>query len=593
MKKKIPFSIIPAILLCGILPFIVRLHMEDIDLWEFSWFPNQSQWGDFFLYGKMQLFLVISVGAAIVLLDSFFVKNEKIPVTKSWLLLLAYGVLCLLSAFFSENKECSFHGGIEQYESVWVLLSYCVICCYGFYIGKKKENIEVLFIIISIVCILLGMIGISQLFHKDIFAVPFMKNVLIPDNLSEYRESVCFNFSEETNKSVYMTFYNPNYAGVFSGMMLPVLLGIFRATSKKWLQALAGIAMLLQGICLLGSGCKSALAAVIVVGAVFAIFLCIRDHRKCKTVVLGTVVVLGFWVVYDICVGNQSIVAFFQGFAMAEQDYGLEEIEVQEDKICINFKGETFFLWQESADGNMGLYLADESENLMPYKYDVKENACIPLSDKLEGVKLGCYEKEGIPYIFLEYKDVNWLFTNATEDGGYTYITLYGKTDKIEKADTVFSTSLDGMFTYRGYIWNRTIPLLKNYILVGSGEDSFLETFPQNDYVARAAAKKGFFTEIITRPHNMYLQTAVQTGVLSFVCLLGFVGTILIGAVKKIKISKKMQMLSQEVIMILSLAGAICIYLLAGITNDSTITVAPFFWLFLGIIARKTGREEI
>lgn len=589
MKKKISFSIIPAILLCGILPFIVRLHMEDIDLWKFSWFPNQSQWGDFFLYGKMQLFLVISVGAAVVLLDSFLVKNDKISFAKSWFLLVAYGVLCLLSAILSEYKGISFHGGIEQYESVWVLLGYCVICCYGFYIAKKKVNMEVISVVLVVVCILLGILGVSQLLHKDILGLSVMQNLLIPDSLSEYRESLQFNFSQESVKSVYMTFYNPNYAGVFAGMIIPVLVGIFLSAHKKWMKTLGGIAVAIQTICLFGSGSKSGIAALIIVGIIFGIIMCLQDRKKWKVILPAAAAFLLVWIGYDYTLGNQSITAFIEGFSSAERDYGLEDIQVQKDKVSVTFKGQEFCFWQEEQNGSPALYMADENGQLMAYKYNAEENACVPEDERLQGILLGCYEKEGISYIFLQYKDLNWLFTNETEDGGYTYITLYGKTDKIERADTAFSTSMDGIFTYRGYIWNRTLPLLKQHLLVGSGPDTFLVTFPQNDYVARAAAKKGFFTEILTRPHNMYLQTALQTGVLSLICLLGFVGTILYGAVKKIKSDRNQDSLEEK--MLPAILGGILVYLISGIANDSTVTVAPFFWLLLGIMAGLSSRQ--
>ena len=56
---------------------------QNIDLWNYPWFPNQSQWGDFFLHGKMQLILGISIVAAVILLDTLLVKNEKIVFSKS------------------------------------------------------------------------------------------------------------------------------------------------------------------------------------------------------------------------------------------------------------------------------------------------------------------------------------------------------------------------------------------------------------------------------------------------------------------------------------------------------------------------------
>lgn len=52
------------------------------------------------------------------------------------------------------------------------------------------------------------------------------------------------------------------------------------------------------------------------------------------------------------------------------------------------------------------------------------------------------------------------------------------------KAAAVFKgheRSLSG----RGYIWGRTIPLLKKFLLWGSGPDTFTVKFPQTDYVMK------------------------------------------------------------------------------------------------------------
>ena len=68
--------------------------------------------------------------------------------------------------------------------------------------------------------------------------------------------------------------------------------------------------------------------------------------------------------------------------------------------------------------------------------------------------------------------------------------------------------------------WSRTLPLLKDNILLGTGPDTFLLAFPNDDYVAMSNG--GYATELITKPHNMYLQIAVQTGVLSLICFLVF-----------------------------------------------------------------------
>ncbi len=74
----------------------------------------------------------------------------------------------------------------------------------------------------------------------------------------------------------------------------------------------------------------------------------------------------------------------------------------------------------------------------------------------------------------------------------------------------------------RGYIWSRTIPLLKKYILLGGGQDTFTVLFPNHDYLGKA--QWGDKDLIITKPHCMYLQIAVQSGILSLIALFIFWG---------------------------------------------------------------------
>ena len=159
-------------------------------------------------------------------------------------------------------------------------------------------------------------------------------------------------------------------------------------------------------------------------------------------------------------------------------------------------------------------------------------------------------------------------------------MTLWGKPDEIVKADTWIFGKAESLFTNRGYIWGRTLPLLKNYIFLGSGPDTFVHVFPQNDYVERSALGYGFFTEILIKPHSMYLQIAVQTGVLSLVCILALIGHCLVSCIKTIQTDRadtKRGILAMVIIM------ALGIYLVNGITNDSTVTIAPFFWMLLGM----------
>lgn len=582
MKSKISCDILPAIVLCGVLPGIVRLNLVNTELAQCPWFPNQTQWGDFFLYEKMQCFLVLAVLSAVVLLDAIFIKREKTGMSRGWMFLLGYGILCCVSALLSNEWEISFYGSIEQYETLWVLLGYLVVCCYGCYLSGKKEHIFWILGTIEFSSLFLGILGLSQLVGRDFLNTSLMKNLMLPTELSVYKEQIVFNFGMEEIQKVYMTLYNPNYVGVYECLMLPILIGIYFFAEKKWFRIVCGINIGIQLLCLLGSGSKSGIVAIGIVSLVGIIFLWKKHRVYAVKFLLGLCCFVAIWLGYDFYTGNGTIKRFVTAFQGSDTDSTLRKINPMQDKIEIIWKDRRIYLQGKYTDKGLGLFVSDENGQLMSYKYDAEKNACKMDDKELDGLWVGCYEEHGLPYIFLEYKELQWLFTDATEDRTYTYITIYGKADEIKEADSAFPDNWNGLFTYRGYIWGRTIPLLKNFLLRGSGPDTFVVVFPQNDYVERAGGTKGFFTEIITKPHNMYLQTAVQTGVLSLVCLWIFwfyrIGKVFWG--KKQQILQRN--LSKEWGMGIAIMAGVVAYLIAGISNDSSIVTAPLFWFLLG-----------
>jgi O-antigen ligase len=85
---------------------------------------------------------------------------------------------------------------------------------------------------------------------------------------------------------------------------------------------------------------------------------------------------------------------------------------------------------------------------------------------------------------------------------------------------------------------------------------------------------------IVDKPHNLYLQTAVNTGVLSLISLLFFWGIYLVNSMK---IYLKGNLNSYTEYMGAAIFLSITAYLVAGMFNDSIVAVAPLFWILLGM----------
>ena len=153
------------------------------------------------------------------------------------------------------------------------------------------------------------------------------------------------------------------------------------------------------------------------------------------------------------------------------------------------------------------------------------------------------------------------------------------------------------MFSSRGYIWSRTIPLLLDHVFIGSGPDTFVLEFPQNDYLAKK--QNGFERQFMTKPHSMYLQVGVQTGVVSLLCILVFYVWYAVWSIR-LYAFRKLENVA-EGFGIAAFIGSIG-YMISGISNDSMVVTAPIFWILTGIgvaanrmvaVMRKQEKESV
>ena len=187
-----------------------------------------------------------------------------------------------------------------------------------------------------------------------------------------------------------------------------------------------------------------------------------------------------------------------------------------------------------------------------------------------------------------------WNFVNSQEKGGCRYITdTTKKESEIVSAEAFGFENHQRSFSGRGYIWSRTLPLLKDHIFLGSGPDTFVLEFPQDDYLHMR--KNGFADTIMTKPHSWYLQVGVQTGVISLLCLLAFY---IWYAVQSVRLYAFRKLSTQtEAFGMAAFIGSIG-YMISGISNDSMVVTAPVFWGLMGlgvaanVMVQKNRKKE-
>ena len=84
---------------------------------------------------------------------------------------------------------------------------------------------------------------------------------------------------------------------------------------------------------------------------------------------------------------------------------------------------------------------------------------------------------------------------------------------------------------------------------------------------------------VVDKPHNIYLQIATNTGVLSLLALLAVWGIYFISS---LKLYSKIKFDSLSAYIGASCLVSIIGYLTAGVFNDHIVSVSPLFWITLG-----------
>lgn len=286
---------------------------------------------------------------------------------------------------------------------------------------------------------------------------------------------------------------------------------------------------------------------------------------------------------YDLVNDHAVINGFRESLYTAA--YDLEEIQPGENSITVKYKKHTLELIPETTEmGQMLTAVSDKKEQLTAV-WDA-DSKCFRFRESVyEDLDLDAYSQDGTAYIVIRHGEITWNFFKEPDSSKYVYLNQYGKAEDLQNAPAVLK-GYEKAFSGRGYIWGRTIPLLGRHLLWGSGPDTFAAEFPQSDYVMKANTGLGMYQQLPTKAHDLYLQSALQTGVLSAICLILFWMRYIADFVKKSRKDSINRKISQEdrkeVLLELGIFLGIVGFLLTGIMNDSNLATAPVFWCLLG-----------
>lgn len=585
--KSIDFFF-PIALVLGIIPLIVRMAVVHLDATNVDLYGVTTQ-TDLFSQKKafyLLIFSIILVILGIVFFKKIFEKKDKIIN----LILIASGVFILftiLSAVFSKYNQAAFWGAYDRAEGLITIICYMILFIYSIYTFKKTDNYKYLVVPIIILVIINSFLGIFQYFGHDLIKTELGKTIVIP---SKYRTpNMELSLLYEAGK-LYGTLFHYNYVGSFVAICLPILLCAIAYEYDVAYKLSLMASVLLSVWLLLGSTSRAGLIGVSM-SIVFAIIIFWKLVLKKWKPILITIISL-----LIICIGLNFVTkgSIFNRLPYLVSDITtifndtsdfnykdhipVKDIKTLDKTIEIIFQNDSLkialgdgqYTFKNSKDEVIEF---DRNKNILTTANEAFKNVSFSfgkLSDKStrsDGLLMSIDGKETFMFKLQDDNSLQLIDPSTQKD-----IIL-------EDPEAIGFKGKEKLGSARGYIWSRSLPLLKENLILGSGPDSFIYRFPQNDLLGKYYAYEDPNTTV-DKPHNLYLQIALNEGLIA---LIAFLAIIIIYIVDSLKLyAFKNEYDKSQIIGIGTFLGVIG-YLFAGIFNDSVVSVAPVFWIVLGV----------
>lgn len=592
-------AIVPILMIILFVPIAVRALNVETYLADYIWYSKATTTIDIFLKIKSILFLLFCSLMILFIGYQLFVTYQKDKRNKSYqphksnqfnytlaganklfidekcfMPLGLYMILIVISTIASKHSQIALRGMVEQFETMWVLLGYGLIVFYTYLFLSTIKQLQVIVNTVIIMITIVVSIGFTQFIGHDFFQTSFGKSLISKNELS-------FRFEEG---HVYTTLYNPNYVGLFAALVVPFLLIVIysvKGYTKKILSGLLTIGLL---CCAYGSKSSSGIIGIIASLLAIALLLVILHRsyiiKHAKKIILGIVMCILVFGVVDISLDNpvgQYVADTYRMItdSSAKPESNLSSIITRDDEVELVYKEEPLKI-QFSTENEQYVFSFRDSTGKELEQQLSEDNRIITLIDeRFQDFQFSITQYDTIICFSVNVEGSVWYFTNQT-DGTYYYCNNYGKLLKIDQIQEF--KAFWNIGSGRGYIWDKTVPILKAHPILGTGPDTYALYFPNTDYLN--LYHTGFSNEIITKPHSLYLQIAAQTGIPSLIAFLVFYA---VYAVSSIRLYMRHNFKKYEVRIGLAILSGTFGYLVTSIANDSTITVAPLFWTLIGV----------
>ncbi len=567
---------VPIIIFTAVIIMITFMKTYSSPMEGYYWHSDKTVFADFFSYYKSVFIMLMGTLSALTILYRIMTQSLYIKKTKLYIPMAIYACFVILSWVFSEYPYFAFHGFNDRFEGSLVLISYIFMVFYVINTVNTEKSIKRIIYATGVTSSILGILGMSQFLNHDFFQTDIGKKLITPKSYIDNIDKLKFSF---TNREIYQTVYNINYVSFYLTLLIPIfgLLFITEKNIKKKLIFGAVSALLIFNLV----GSKSS-GGILGIGIAFIVALIILNKKLMKwwksiaflLVSVATVFALTFNILMPEI--TNAIKGSFERDADANQKQFIDYFDTDYDKLTISCNNEPLTIQVDMEAQNSEVSITDkEGAKLFFTKED--DGYIIADDQRFSMYSFNFIKEDNTNYIVVNIEDSKWRFM-VTKEG----ILFYNNLNKLVDLDPVPGIGFEDQLTFgsgRGLIWSRSLPLVKEHVFIGSGADTYVFEFPQNDYAAKYNADWPIYN-IVDKPHNLYLGIAVNTGLISLISLLILFGAYIVWSIKIYWRNQYEDFIS---IVGVGIFIGICGFLTAALVNDSSVSVMPLFYGLLGV----------
>jgi O-antigen ligase len=571
------------VIIIAVLPVVVHYKSFTLKGSQLLYIPaNNGSFNDLSMYYKSCLLI-----AAVLCLFLYFCGERVFPDKKVAspliqeksnrifiLLSFVFIILALLSLSLSQYADSAWNGVSNSFEGTPVLIGYLLLFLLSINYFSDSFNIHAVLRALPFLFGFLIVFGLVEVFYKTPFDIPALQYLVLPP--STWKSVGGFAASQYKGR-ISLTFANPDYAGEFLVLVLPLSFYLIKKSTgkRRIIPIVISSGLLFLLVC---SGSRTAFAAfalsILILAVIFR-----KALLKAWKPILSVIAILIVLSSIAVATNNLKLPSLGSAGKATADVFHVDDMKIDGQKVYLKNQNHSFVI--ECVNKDLIFYDENNKQvtpvtNGSTFTFDDERYKAIKVTKQDDAFFVNMGYDAPVEFVYQQGKVYavgtnGSLLGNVSDDSGFGF------------------KNLQFLATGRGYIWRKSIPLLKNTIFLGVGADCSTFFIPQNDFAGKLNYQ-GSANLVIDKPHSQYLQTAINTGVLSLAALIAI---FFLYFKKAFRALRKGDAAKHD--LSAAIFAGVAGYLLCGFFYDSSITVAPVFWLLLGlgVALCNTGREVI